>query len=125
MKNFKSPLESDHEFFTALLKADTQKLNHILTDDFILIDVMRGGEIPKPALLEIIGSGQLKFDSIEPAESRVRLYENAAVVTGRTIMKCRFEENPFTVKSRYTHVYIERNDVWQLASAQGTQTVDG
>jgi ketosteroid isomerase-like protein len=124
MKNAAQPLEAENQFFTALIQVDIKTLEHLLTDDFVLVDVMRGGEIPKTALLMIVGSGQLKFESVEKAEMRVRTYQNTAVATGRTLMKCSFEGNTFTVKSRYTHVYIYEQDRWRMASAQGTQIAD-
>jgi len=85
-----------------------------------LIDVLRGAEIDKTTLPEVIRSGQLKFETIEPSEVRLRLYRAAAIVTGRTHMYGRFGDVPFTAHSRYTHVYIQREAKWRLASAQGT-----
>jgi hypothetical protein len=121
MKLELDPLAADREFFTALLSGSAETLDRILTEDFILIDVMRGGEITRDALLTVIASGQLKFETIEPAEVRVRLYQATAVVTGRTQMSGRFGETPFATRSRYTHVYVEQRGQWRLAAAQGTQ----
>src|SRR5437773_6517969 len=42
-----NPLSADKRFFNALIASDTQALGRILTDDFILIDVMSGSEITK------------------------------------------------------------------------------
>ena len=83
------PLAADKRFFDALIAGDAQALDHILADDFILIDVMSGSEITKPAFLTAIGSGQVKFEAIEPAENRVRLYQTTAIITGRTQMNGR------------------------------------
>src|SRR2546427_13000551 len=70
-----NPHAADKRFFDALVVGDAQALDHILTDDFILIDVMSGSEITKPAFLAAIGSGQIKFEAIEPADNRVRHYQ--------------------------------------------------
>ncbi len=115
------PLTIDKQFFAALIAGDAQELDHILTDDFILIDLMSGSEITKPAFLAFIGSGQIKFESIEPAENRVRLYQTTAIITGRTQMKGQLGEAPFAVSSRYTHVFVDQRGEWRLATAQGTQ----
>jgi hypothetical protein len=115
------PLAAERQFFTGLLKADTAALDEVLAGDFLLIDVMSGSEIAKPALLEALGSRQLKFEAIDLVESRVRHYEKTAVVTGRTQMSWSFVGAPFTTKIRYTHVYVEQEGRWRLASAQGTQ----
>jgi hypothetical protein len=118
--NQTSPKEVERQFFSSLIQSDHIALDRILTDDFILIDVLRGAEIDKTTLLEVIRSGQLKFETIEPSEVRLRLYRAAAIVTGRTHMYGRFGDVPFTAQSRYTHVYIQREAKWRLASAQGT-----
>ena len=116
-----SPLDTDHQFFGALLKADVPALDHMLTADFLLIDVMSGSDISKPTFLDFVGSGQIKFESITPAENRVRIYETTAVVTGRTEMKGIIGNSPFEAHSRYSHVYTMQQNEWRLVSAQGTQ----
>ena len=116
-----SPFQIEQQFFASLIRADVQRLDSILGDDFLLIDVMTGSEITKSALLAVLGSGQLKFDTIDPLEQRMRTYGETAVVTGRTQMSGRFQENPFTASSRYTHVYVKAQPQWRLVSAQGTQ----
>jgi len=115
-----NPLAADKRFFEALVAGDAQALDHILTDDFILIDAMSGSEITKPALLTAIGSKQVKFEAIEPADNRVRLYQTTAIITGRTQMKGQLGDAPFAVSSRYTHVFVSLQNEWCLATAQGT-----
>jgi ketosteroid isomerase-like protein len=111
---------AEDRFFTALLKGDGVGLTGVLTPDFLLIDVMTGSEIPGPALVDVIGSKQLRFDSVDRIDARVRLYGGAAVVTGQTRMHGRYGEQPFEAHSRYTHVYVDGPGGWRLASAQGT-----
>jgi ketosteroid isomerase-like protein len=115
-----NPLVADERFFNALITGDAQALDRILVDDFIMVDVMSGSEITKPAFLAAIGSGQIKFEAIEPADNRVRLYQTTAIVTGRTQMKGRFGDASFAASSRYTHVFVSLQDEWRLAAAQGT-----
>ena len=67
-------------------------LDRVLADDFLLTDVMGGAEVPKAVLLDAIRSGQLKFETIERLDSRVRFYQSTAVVTldGQTDLSSRF-----------------------------------
>ena len=113
-------LAADKRFFNALVAGDAQALDRLLVDDFILVDVMSGSEITKPAFLAAIGSGQIKFEAIEPADNHVRLYQTTAIVTGRTQMRGRLCDAPFAASSRYTHVFVSQQDEWRLATAQGT-----
>jgi len=125
MSNESSPLQAEQQFFASLIRADVRALDGILSEDFLLIDVMTGSEISKSALLTVLESGQLKFDTIDQFEPRLRMYGEAAVANGRTQMSGRFERMPFTASSRYTHVYVKAQAQWQLVSAQGTQITGG
>jgi hypothetical protein len=117
------PKEVDQRFFSALIRSDLAALDRILTNDFVLVDVIRGSEVSKSILLSVIQSGQLRFETITPSDVRVRLYDRTAIITGRTQMHGWFGDAPFAVQSRYTHVYIQHQVQWCLASAQGTPIV--
>ena len=121
MADDSDPLAAERRFFAALVAADLEDLDRVLADDFLLIDVMRGDEIAKPALVAVLRSGQLRFAAIEPVECRLRCYPGTAVVTGRTRMSGSFDGAPFAASSRYTHVYVEQDGRWRLVAAQGTQ----
>jgi ketosteroid isomerase-like protein len=116
-----NPFALDKQFFDALIAGDAEAVGRILADDFVLIDVMSGSEIMRSDFLAAIGSGQIKFESIEAADNRVRLYQTTAIITGRTQMKGRLHDLPFAASSRYTHVFVEHQGDWRLVSAQGTQ----
>ena len=94
-------------------------LEALLAEDFSLAD-LSGGVMSKAALIEAVGSRQLRFEAIEPVEATVRLYGPTAIVTGRTKMRGRFGDTSFAAHSRYTHVYVEQEGQPRLASAQGT-----
>ena len=115
------PHAVDSSFFTALVGADVAALEQILADDFILVDIMSGGEVDKRSLIAVIESGQLSFDRVDPIEARVRHYPGAAVINGRTEMSGRFENNAFSASSRYTHVYVQTDGRWRMVAAQGTR----
>jgi hypothetical protein len=121
MENQSGPLEAEDRFFAALLESDGGALDRVLSDDFIMIDVMRGGQIQKQELLAVVTSRQLRFESIRRFDPRVRIYGMAAVITGSTLMTMRFEETQFQVNSRYTHIFVHQDETWRLASAQGTR----
>jgi ketosteroid isomerase-like protein len=124
MKNELNPMAAEQEFFGALIAGKVEVLHQLLVDDFILVDVMRGAEITKPGLLAAVASGQAKFESIEPSETRVRRFGSTAIVNGRTKMRGRVGDMAFAVRGRYARVYGEQQGRLRLASAQGTQIVE-
>src|SRR5712671_286117 len=87
--NTTGPLAADSEFFKALIDADVATLEDLLAADFILVDVMGGSEVPKATLIGLVGSGQLKFESIEPGDAPMRIYGATGIVIGRTEMQLR------------------------------------
>jgi ketosteroid isomerase-like protein len=111
----------ERKFFNALIEGNTAELEQLLSDDFLLVDVLSGSEISKWKLLLAMSSGQLKFENIDSIDAHLRYYPCTAVVTGSTRMSGRFADAPFVLFSRYTHVYSKQQDEWQLVAAQGTQ----
>jgi ketosteroid isomerase-like protein len=118
-------LTAEERFFAALAAGDRDALEHVAGEDLVLVDVMSGSEVPGAVFAELIGSRRLIFVSIERLEARVRHYDAAAIVTGRTRMAGRFDGRSFQVHSRYTHVYTLDQDGWRLVAAQGTPVVEG
>ena len=119
-----SALEAEKSFFKALLKGDAPALQNLLADDFELVDVMQGSVIPKPALVDLVGSGALVFEKIDHLQANPRAYGDTVVITGETQMTMRMGEMSGTVHSRYTHVFGLMDGVWRFVSAQGTQIVE-
>ncbi len=116
-------LTAEDAFFAALLAADLSALDELLTDDFALVDVLAGQVVPRAALLDLVGSGELVFVRIDrPAEDiSIRRRAGVAVVVGRTVMTMRVPGAEVTADSRYTHVYVLEDGRWYLLAAQGTQ----
>jgi len=118
------PLVADAAFFEALLAGDAERLDRLLSPDFLIVDVMTGSLNPRDGFVEAFRSGQLRFDAIEAAEALVRRRPATAIVTGRTKMTGRFGNETFSIRSRYTHVFVEEGGRWMLASAQGTPIIE-
>jgi ketosteroid isomerase-like protein len=124
---------ADDRFFTALLAADPLALDQALTQDFVLVDVMAGGTVPREALIDLVGTRKidlvgtrkLEFLTIarDPADRSVRLREGLSVVVGTTRITMRYEGQQVTTDSRYTHVFVLEDRRWRLLTAQGTQIV--
>jgi ketosteroid isomerase-like protein len=115
---------ADAAFFKAVLERDTQALEALLADEFLIVDVASGSVHPRAAFLEAIGSRMVSFQQIEtfPDEAVVRLAgPGTGIVIGRTAMSFSDAEGALTeVASRYTHVFQADDRDWRLLSAQGT-----
>lgn len=109
----------EHAFDTALVAADWHTIGRILADDLLMID-LSGRAITKADLLGAMQSKELAFRNIEPSDISVRVFDNTAVVTGRTAMKADYQGAAFEANTRYTHVYVNRAAGWAMVHAQGT-----
>ncbi len=104
----------------ALVQNDLKQLAALLADDLVYVHA-DGVVESKTEFLERLRSGSLRYRSIEPADVRVRMYGNTAVVTGRSQMAVTNAgvDREFVV--RYTAVYASSGGRWQLVSWQTTR----
>jgi len=51
----------------------------------------------------------------------VRVYGNAAVMTGHFSQRGTYKGEPFETSSRYTDVYVKMNGQWRAVSAHATR----
>ncbi|HEY1274690.1 MAG TPA: nuclear transport factor 2 family protein [Thermoleophilaceae bacterium] len=117
---------AEDRFFEALAAADADRLEELLADDFLIVDVMSGGVADRLALVGALRDRVIVFDRVDVVERATRLYGETAVIVGRTEMAGSFQGEGFTTASRYTHVLVHGDDGgWRLASAQGTPIADG
>jgi len=110
----------DREWNEAYPRRDVAALGRILADDWTAIDGA-GLVINKRQLLERVASNPPQFDRHEFDEFRLRVFGDAAVVTGRVSGAGRDEEGgEFSLRQRFTRVYAKRGGAWQAVATQVT-----
>ena len=112
-------LAVERRYDAALLSADIATLEGMLAEQFFLNDFM-GGVVLRSELLRYLGTGELKFHSIEPHDLSAQHHGDTGLVTGWTEMKAELQETGSEVKSRFLHVYVKEAGTWRLHAAQGT-----
>jgi ketosteroid isomerase-like protein len=123
-----TPERTEDAFFAALVDGDAGSLEELLTDDFVIVDVMSGSVFDRSSFVAAVGQGAVTFAEIDVVERSSRQYADAAIVIGRTAMRGAVGDEPteFGLASRYTHVFVRGgDDRWRLASAQGTPIAEG
>lgn len=109
--------ELERELRGALLASDTRTLDDLFSDDFIYQHASADVNM-KDHFLRRIGEQELKFVVLEPSDVKIRVYENAAVVTGQlTIRITKFKNNAVR---RFTRVYIRSNGKWRVVAHQSS-----
>src|SRR5712691_6239003 len=103
---------------TAELRGDTTFLERILTDDYIGIGPL-GFMLTKQEWIVRHQAGDLKYESFNLDEVKVRVYNNdAAILTGRQVQNGAYRGNTIQAQFRITLVFVRQQGQWQLASLQ-------
>lgn len=110
-------------FTDAFVKGDAAFVNGILTDDWLLVS-RRGEVISKQDMLKALKGGQAKYSSMDKSEVKVRVYGDAAIVSGRMRMSLTFLGQGVDGAHRFTEVYVKRGAAWRCASLQTTPILE-
>lgn len=100
-------------------KGDAAFLERHLSDDYI--DTFPDGTVlDRNGEIESVKSGTVAFTEI-PGEINVRIYGEAAVITGRSTIKAKLKGQDVSGEHRFTHVWIRQDDRWQVVASQVTR----
>jgi ketosteroid isomerase-like protein len=116
---------AEDQFFDALRASDVERLDQLLAQDFLVVDVISGAVIERAAFIAALRDGLLEFQRVHLIERVTREYGDVAIIVGRTDLSGSFDEASFTAASRYTHVLRrDRDGLWRLVSGQGTRIAE-
>lgn len=103
----------------AMLAADRAALGAILADDYS--HAHNNGLVESKAeyLTRSIG-GPIRYQRFDPADRVVRVYGDAAVLTGRAGVGVEMDGQARAVDIRFQAVYIRRDGVWRIVAWQAT-----
>jgi hypothetical protein len=92
-------------WFAGLLEEDIQKLDKVLADD-VTLSFPDGSLWEKSDFLDVLRSGELKYDAVDEEEEKVRLYDHVAVVNGIATLQYTYGGESDEERLRYTAVYV-------------------
>ena len=105
----------------SLVEADVETARRLHADDFELINPA-GGTLSKEQYLKDVASGELDYLEWEPAEIRVRLYGDSAVLRYQAHLRVSVKGSAGrAVTFWHTDLYERRNGKWQIVWAHATQ----
>src|SRR6185295_13807921 len=103
----------------AVVHRDVATLRTILADDLVGIDT-RGEPWNKAQYLAEVGSSDFVAQSATVDDIVVRVFVNAAVVTGRYVEKSTNKGQDTSVNARFVELYSKRAGRWQVVFSQLT-----
>jgi ketosteroid isomerase-like protein len=118
----KEVLKVNKEYGDAIVRGDLSAYDRIVADDYIHTG-SNGGVVGKAQQMEEMKTtaGDVKIEFGRGDDERVRVYGQAAVVTGRWEMKGKYKGEDFSEEERYTAVYVKRQGRWRLVAEQTTR----
>ena len=108
-------LKLDNEWNEYYPRRDVLALDRIIADDWVCIDGA-GLVISKKQLLERVQSNTAFLDPYNFDEITLRMFNDAAIVTGRLSGTRRGNDGTFYLEQRYTRVDVRRNDRGQAVA---------
>ena len=102
--------QMEHDWSQAGLKRDSKTMDRILADDWISVD-FRGKRVTKAQAMAELESAKTPPQAIELGEMKVRVFGNAAIVTGAD------RSGDFV----WTDVFVKRNGRWQAVASQSAK----
>lgn len=104
----------------ATLHSDVAVLDSIFAED-LTIFWGDGTADDKASTLALFRSGRLRYAQLDYEDTRVRVYGQTAVVTGRVRVKAQSDEHALAYLVRRTSVYVRQNGRWLLVAGQTTR----
>ncbi len=103
----------------AYLARDTTALDLLLPPNFTFTRAV--GILDKPALLRMIGSGELTFEFFERSIEDVKVHFNTALVSGQDRVIGQYKEEDFSGHFRFTSTYVCTAGRWRVVASQASR----
>ena len=106
----------DKEITVATWTADALWFEQNLVDDYVLIAPNGAIRIKRDIIRELATPG-LKMEAYEPLETQIRVYGDAAVITGRMLQRFVLGRIRYANDLRYTDVWVKKKGKWLLVTS--------
>ena len=103
----------------AQLSGDADALDRLWASDLV-VTVPNMPLMDKSESLQFVRSGKMKFQTYKTSDLRIRIYRDAAVVTGQLERARSGNRGEFEDDWRFTKVYVRRAGRWQVVAWHGS-----
>jgi ketosteroid isomerase-like protein len=103
----------------AQLNGDADALNRLWSEDLVAT-VPNMPVMDKSEALALVRSGKMKFQSYKTSDIRIRVYGDAAVVTGQLERSRSGNRGEFEEDWRFTKVYVRQSGKWKVVAWHGS-----
>ncbi len=82
---------AEDQYFDALVAGDVERIEELLTKEFLIVDVMSAGVVDRPSFIAALRDGLVGFERVHLVERVTRRYGDTAIIVGRTEMSGSFD----------------------------------
>jgi uncharacterized protein (TIGR02246 family) len=97
-------------------RGDIEALQELLTEDFTLTN-STGTVTTRVDDIELARTGAVDYDVFMNKDMKARLHGDAAIVTGRTIVKGNSGKNAFDAEFQFTDTLVLQDGRWRVAAS--------
>jgi ketosteroid isomerase-like protein len=115
--------QREHELARAMRTLDVERLDQMLSDDYTFTS-STGEVATKAQALEDLQSPDLHVEELVNQDMQVRVYDGAAVVLGRSVVRGRFGDQDLSGTYRYTRMYVQKGSRWQVVASHLSRMPD-
>lgn len=105
----------DKEITVATWTGDAVWFEENVADEYVLVTPTGGTRTKRDVVRELATPG-MQMEPYEPREVTLRMYGDAAVITGRVLQRYVLGGIRFANDLRYTNVYVKKKGRWLLVS---------
>lgn len=120
-KDVQQIMALNREWADAIVRGDVAALDRLFEDDMIV--TTSGGEVRNKAqeMDELKPGTEIKTYFFNTDDVRVRVYKDAAVVTGMARWRINYQGRDIDNQRRYTSVYVRQQGRWRIVAQQLTR----
>jgi len=112
-------LRLEREISVATWTGDSVWFEENLADDYVLITPNGEARTKRDVINGLVRPG-LTMEPYETVEVQIRVYGDAAAVTGRMQQTFSLGRTRYKNDLRYTHLYVKRKGKWALVTAHSS-----
>ena len=114
-------IDIEKDRMRAMVSGDLETLDSILSADLTYIHTSAALDT-KESILDGIKSGRLRYTVMDASEVSVKVYGEAAVITGLAKVEVSVSGRDLKFELKFTDVYINGSKGWQMVAWQSTRT---
>lgn len=114
-------IDIEKDRMRAMVSGDLETLDSVLSADLTYVHTSAALDT-KASILDGIKSGRLRYTVMDASEVSVKVYGEAAVITGLANVEVSVSGRDLKFELKFTNVYINGTQGWQMVAWQSTRT---